>query len=143
MKEDMKLSTFIEAKEKYNEFREAERNKIINYLIENGHKVSKRGGKGKPHYSNHGRLQREYNLTNWKWISFIVGDNEIFISLQAFDRDSVTNNYHVLMDRIGVCSYPKSQKNPDYLKLMHVTSLELPLDSKGLTDLYEILKKLM
>lgn len=46
------------------------------------------------------------------------------------------------MDRIGLCSYPKTEKKPDYYKLMKVTSLELPLDEKDLDELYKMLQEM-
>lgn len=136
------LSPFMEAKEKYNALREFERKKIIHYLIEKGMKVSQTGGMGYPCYTNGGNLQRSYDLTNWKWVTVSVKNKELFISLQAFDQDRKSKNYHVLMDRIGLCSYPKTEKKPDYNKLMKVTSLELPLDEKDLDELYKMLQEM-
>lgn len=66
-------------------------------------------------------------------------ENEYFISLQTFDRDKNSQNYHVLMDRIGICKYNKFINKPDYFNLMKLTSLELPLNDRDLEDLYELL----
>lgn len=126
-------------KEKYNLLREYERKKIINYLCEKGFEISCNGGKGKPDYTNGGKLKKSYDLTNWKLVNATKGNIKYFISLQAFDRDTSSKNYHVLMDRIGICAFSKEVKNPDYFSLMQMTSLELPLEKK---DLDELLKKM-
>lgn len=133
------MSPFMEAKEIYTAMREFERKKIINYLREKGLKVSQSGGMGYPCYQNGKRLQRNYDLSNWKWVSVIGENKKYFISLQAFDQDKNSKNYHVLMDRIGFCSYPKTDKDPDLYGMMQVTSLELPLDETDLDRLYNII----
>jgi hypothetical protein len=82
-------------------------------------------------------------LSNWKWIEAIKGENKFFVSLQAFDKDSNSQNYHVLMDRIGIFIFPKNCKKPDYLNLMQTTSLDLPLDEKDLEALIDFMDKML
>lgn len=130
---------FIEAKEKYNSLREYERKKILTYLSENGFKVSYMGGAGRSNYTNGGELEKSYNLTNWKWIDASKEESKYFISLQAFDKDKSSNNFHVLMDRIGICKFSKENNKPDYFSLMQTTSLELPLEKKDLAELIKII----
>ena len=134
------MSPFMEAKEKYNVLREFERKKIINFLLGKGLKVPQTGGMGYCCYTNGGTLERSYDLTNWKWITVKKEEVEYLISLQAFDQDKSSKNFHVLMDRIGICCYPKEEKKPDYFNLMKVTSLELTLDEKDLEELYKLLQ---
>ena len=133
------MNVFLEIKEKYNSLREYERNKIIKYLSEKGFEVSYNGGKGRLNYTNNGKLEKSYDLTNWKWVNATKENIKYFISLQAFDRDASSKNYHVLMDRIGICAF-SNEKKPDYFNLMETTSLELPL---GEQDLDELLKKMI
>ena len=140
------LNAFTEAKEKYNALREFERKKIITYLKNkenNNIKVAQTGGMGLSCYTNSGKhkLERSYDLTNWKWVSLRIGEKKILISLQAFDRDNGSGNYHVLMDRIGICVYPRTERRPNYYNLMEVTSLELPLNEKELGELYDLITK--
>lgn len=133
---------FLETKEKYNSLREDEREKIINYLSEKGFEVSFRGGKGKPNYKNYGKLERSYDLTNWKWVDATKGNVKYFISLQAFDMDTSSKNYHILMDRIGICAFVNEVRNPDYFNHMNMTSLELPLGERHLDELLEIMNNM-
>ncbi len=127
---------FFKAKEMYTDLREKERIKIIDYLKNKGFNVSKKGGNGSPHYTNNNNFEKEYNLTNWKWVSATIENKTIFISLQAFDQDKNSKNIHALFDRIGICVYNSEVKNPDYFKLMETTSLDLPLDEPKLEKLY-------
>lgn len=136
------MSYFQKIKEQYNNNRECERRKIIDFLINKNNsqlKVSKYGGNGKRNYTSGGKLSKSYDLSNWKWIVVSKDENEYFISLQTFDRDKNSQNYHVLMDRIGICKYNKFINKPDYFNLMKLTSLELPLNDRDLEDLYELL----
>lgn len=136
------MNVFLEAKEKYNSLREYERKKIICYLSEKGFTISYLGGTGRPNYTNNRQLEKSYDLTNWKWVDAIRGNVKYFISLQPFDRDTSSKNYHVLMDRIGICAFSKEVKEPDYFSLMQMTSLELPLGEKDLDELLEIMNNM-
>lgn len=136
------MNVFLETKEKYNSLREYERKKIISYLAEKGFKISYLGGTGRPNYTNNGQLDKSYDLTNWKWVDATKGNIKYFISLQAFDIDKRSKNYHVLMDRIGICAFSKEVKKPDYFSVMKMTSLELPLGEKHLDELLEIMNNM-
>lgn len=142
IKFERNMDVFLETKEKYNSLREFERKKIITYLDQSGFKVSYLGGTGRPNYKNGGRLKKSYDLTNWKWIDAWKNDAKYFISLQAFDKDTSSNNFHVLMDRIGICKYFRENKKPDYFNLMQTTSLELPLDENDLAELIKIMNSM-
>lgn len=136
------MNVFLETKEKYDSLREYEREKIIRYLSEKGFTVSYRGGKGLSNYTNGGQLEKSYDLTNWKWVNATKGNIKYFISLQAFDRDINSKNYHVLMDRIGICMFSKEVKKPDYFSHMQMTSLELPLRENDLDELLRIMNNM-
>lgn len=136
------MNVFLETKEKYNALRENERKKIISYLSEKGFKTSCSGGKGISNYTNNGQLDKSYDLTNWKWVDATKGNIKYLISLQAFDRDTGSKNYHVLMDRIGICAFSKEVEKPDYFSLMKMTSLELPLVENDFDELFEIMNNM-
>ena len=129
---------FKEIKEEYNELREQERIKIVNYFNSKGFKVSKAGGKGLKNYTNGGRI-KSYDLSNWKWIEFKVDRKKVFVSLQAFDQDKSSKNFHVLMDRIGVCVIKNEEK--EYFNTMETTEFDLPLSDNDLSKLFKIIEK--
>ncbi|MFE6078266.1 hypothetical protein ACFVQB_27805 [Paenibacillus sp. NPDC057886] len=137
---------FLEAKKEYVSFREKERKRIKFYLDQNGYIVEKgsKEGKGISNYTNGGKLDKEFDLTNWKWVEATKGNISYFISLQAFDRDAKHNNYHVLFDRIGICAFPLHTKEieRDYFECMDDTSLDLPLSENDLKELLRLLEKL-
>lgn len=54
---------------------------------------------------------------------------EFLVSLQPPDKDPGSGNYHVLMDRIGVC----------YNEHWIITDVDLPMDEISLDDLVEII----
>ena len=61
--------------------------------------------RGVRNYKAQGRLEEEYDLSNWMWVCVKRNNVHFFISLQAFERDSKTGNFHVLTDRIGIYAY--------------------------------------
>lgn len=137
------MNAFLEVKTRYNAYREYERKKIISYLKMKGLKVARNGGMGIPFYTNGGKLNPSYDLTNWKWIVVSLDDKKALISLQAYDIDRRSKSVHVLMDRIGICAYSKLGREPEYLTEMRVTSYELPLGETELKGLYECVENAM
>ncbi|MDQ0112458.1 hypothetical protein [Paenibacillus harenae] len=142
------MNGFLKAKNEYESLREDERKGIKRYLSEKGFTVKTGGkeGRGSSAYTNSGKskMKRSYDLTNWKWVEATKGSITYFISLQAFDRDTGSTNYHVLFDRIGVCAFSKEAKvnEKDYFNCMQVTSLELPLRENDLDELLIILNNM-
>lgn len=132
-------AVFNSAKETYRLLRQGERTKIIKFLESKGLFVDKRGGNGGENYTNNGTLPKEYDLRNWIWVTGKYKDKGFLISLQAFDRDKESQNYHVLMDRIGICVYDKEQNKPNYFDIMEVTNLDLPLGKRDLNMLYNLI----
>ena len=132
-------AVFNSAKETYRLLRQGERTKIIKFLESKGLFVDKRGGNGGENYTNNGTLPKEYDLRSWIWVTGKYKDKGFLISLQAFDRDKESQNYHVLMDRIGICVYDKEQNKPNYFDIMEVTNLDLPLGKRDLNLLYNLI----
>lgn len=139
----MKLSTeselFKNVKETYRLLRMEERIKIMDYLENRGLTIVRKRGNGGENYTNNGTLPKEYDLRNWIWVTGKYKDKGFLISLQAFDRDKDSQNYHVLMDRIGICVYDKEQNKPNYFDIMEVTNLDLPLGKRDLNMLYNLI----
>jgi len=139
----MKLSTeselFKNVKETYRLLRMEERIKIMDYLENKGLTIVRKSGNGGENYTNNGTLPKEYDLRNWIWVTGKYKDKGFLISLQAFDRDKGSQNYHVLMDRIGICVYDKEQNKPNYFDIMEVTNLDLPLGKRDLNMLYNLI----
>lgn len=139
----MKLSTeselFKNVKETYRLLRMEERIKIMDYLENRGLTIVRKSGNGGENYTNNGTLPKEYDLRNWIWVTGKYKDKGFLISLQAFDRDKDSQNYHVLMDRIGICVYDKEQNKPNYFDIMEVTNLDLPLGKRDLNMLYNLI----
>lgn len=125
--------TFKEIKRLYIDARKKEQSSICNYFNELKDKgeweVWSKGKvpvevkvKNAPHFT---ATSPKYK--NWFGTHLILQYREgntvkeaaFFISLQSFDLDSRTNNYHVIMDRLGVykfhdcclCKYNKEQEN--------------------------------
>ena len=116
-----------------------ERIKIMDYLENRGLTIVRKSGNGGENYTNNGTLPKEYDLRNWIWVTGKYKDKGFLISLQAFDRDKESQNYHVLMDRIGICVYDKEQNKPNYFDIMEVTNLDLPLGKRDLNLLYNLI----
>lgn len=139
----MKLSTeselFKNVKETYRLLRMEERIKIMDYLENRGLTIVRKSGNGGENYTNNGTLPKEYDLRNWIWVTGKYKDKGFLISLQAFDRDKESQNYHVLMDRIGICVYDKEQNKPNYFDIMEATNLDLPLGKRDLNMLYNLI----
>ena len=132
---------FIKSKEMYYQARKEERNSISNYYKKHPEfeleKPAARQGSAK--YKSGNRFIQEYDLRNWQWVCVKRKGVHFFISLQAFDRDSKTGNFHVLMDRIGIYAYVGSYSATDALSKMFITNIELPLNEEKLHDLTNIM----
>ncbi|MDD7334650.1 MAG: hypothetical protein SOV61_00360 [Lachnospiraceae bacterium] len=135
---------FLEVRSQYNKLREEERNKISKYLrnhddFKNATVKAKRGSYK---YKSGKRLEIEYDLSNWLWIDITINDVNFLISLQTFDQDPNTGNFHVLVDRIGIYAYGGDYSADDAHKNMMITNIELPIDDNKLEKLANIVKDL-
>ena len=139
---------FDKAKEDYEACRAAQRTIIMNYLEQNaGFTVTQRGGRGIPEYGIRKKTQGfsvGYDLTNWKYIDCEKEGERLLISLQTFDRNPGNNDYHVLMDRIGIYIYAQgSNKTSDAIERMLATNIDLPMDETKLQKLARLLNKII
>ncbi|WP_295080538.1 hypothetical protein [Ruminococcus sp.] len=133
--------TFEEIKTEYVNAREKERKKIADYLKDNGYSVvGETGGKGRTNYKSGKNCIKPYDLSNWKWVEASKDGFNYFISLQAFDRDPGSGNYHALMDRIGICAYTGEYKEAHIASSMKISDIDLPLSETDLIKLEEALK---
>ena len=142
----MELQIFEHVKKAYMACREAQRQTILQYLEEQGYTVSRRGGMGREDYTSDGRIA-PYDLRNWKWIEARKDGVYYLISLQAFDRDPNSGNFHVLMDRIGVFACSEAEEravktkqekqafNQKVANGMTVTAIDLPVTGQTLSEL--------
>lgn len=135
---------FSEKKNIYNKARTEERNKISRFFrtqddFELENPAARSGVK---HYNSGGRMMEKYDLSNWKWVCVKRNDVHSLISLQTFDRDPRTGNFHILMDRIGVYAYVGNYSSIDAQTKMMMTNIELPLDDKKLNELGQTLRDL-
>ena len=140
-KEHHEQESFSWIKEQYKEVRESQRKNIINYLKLKGFtvSVSPRAGQGIEKYGE-SRLGKSYDLRNWKWIDIEKDGQKIMLSLQPFDYDKNSGNYHALMDRLGIYLYKKnSNETSDAIKRMFLTDIDLPMDDEKLEKLENVL----
>ena len=133
------MNNFIDSKNKYVELRNVERNNIIEFLKTNGYCIKKAGGKGRKNYTSNNTLKIPYDLSNWKWIDAEKEDVCYLISLQAFDLDIISGNYHVLMDRLGVYKYTQ-YNSKEAFENMVITDIELPMNDEKMCKLLEYLQ---
>lgn len=126
---------FVTCKKEYENARNFEKNKLMEFFKEEGVKVLNMGhGNGSKNYTSGGTLEVSYDLSNWKWVEIEKEEYKYLISLQAFDRDKKTGNIHVLMDRIGIYKY-KDYNAMETIEKMIVTDIELPLTEEKLHSL--------
>lgn len=136
---------FKDIRDLYENVREKEKHKIIQWLEDenyevlnmNGEKAKRpnKTGSGQKHYTS-GNTIKEFDLSNWKWISVEKNNLEYTISLQAFNVDPKTRNRHILMDRIGiyVCNYGEYNAEECFEK-MQDTGIDLPMTEEKFTEL--------
>lgn len=130
------MSDFEDAKKRYEELREIEREKLRDRLadmlkevgLDVKGKKSERAGKGISDYGS-ARLLKPFDLRNWKWVE--VKDNadnfHAMISLNMLDIDPNSKNIHSLYDRIGIKFYLTTPKEKTRETPWIDTGCELPL----------------
>lgn len=124
------MDIFTEISTKFEELREEQRMAIVNHFANNGFKVSKdpRAGKGKGNYTSGGTIA-EYNLKNWKYVDVAINGRNVFISLQAFDKDPNSGNHHVLENRLGIYVYDKYNAEKAFTEMV-TTNIDLPMNDE-------------
>lgn len=150
--EELKLiEEFKKVKKAYKECRQDQKTIIKKYLSDQHYEISKYYLKqhGDRHYKSKSRgssfpFEKEYDNTNWMYLDVEKEGKSIFISLQTFDRDPESGNYHVLMDRIGIYIYtPGSRQTKDAIHKMLATSIDLPMTDDSRKILTDILKAII
>lgn len=147
MFEDIKGDlSFRDIKEAYEQKRENERKKLIQYLkdyleahpeLSNaGLKVVRGGksGKGDEGYTSDGNIA-PFDLRNWKWVE-IKNQDESFsavVSLNMPDKDPKSGNFHALYDRIGLII----KENGSNKHVAH-TNIDLPFDKDAMEKITRI-----
>lgn len=138
------VSKFNLARDLYNDFRRDEKMKLIAYLQQNDFKILRSDGREAQVKRSYGQgktnYKGDYDLSNWQYVYAQNGGKWFYISLQCFDKGE--HNYHVLMDRIGVCIY---DADPEWnfsraIDEMRNTGVDLPLDARKLERLLKILR---
>lgn len=134
---------FVSMRTAYNNCREEEKNKIIQRLRQEGYAtISYSKGKGVLNYTANGKLQKEYDLSLWKWIEIQKDGICFFISLQAFDNNNAGGNKLVLFDRLGIYGPYKcgEYNSARCFNEMDVTEIELPMNEDKLNELVDLLR---
>ena len=133
---------FMQIRQRYKELRLEQRKIIIEYLEKAGFTVlGKNGGRGICDYTSGRRFQIPYDLSNWLWINVEKNGRMAMISLQSFDQDPNSKNYHVLMDRIGIFLYDGAASPCKSYEKMEAQDIDLPMDEKKLWKLIEVLNQ--
>ncbi len=139
---------FVKVKKDYEKCRAVQRIIIMDYLEKKaGFNIVRGGGKGRTDYGirkTSPGFSVKYDLTNWKYIDCEKAGEKLLISLQTFDRNPGNNDYHVLMDRIGIYIYAQgSHKTSDAIERMLATNIDLPMDETKLETLTRLLNKII
>ena len=133
---------FMQIRQRYKELRLEQRKIIIEHLEKAGFTVQgKNGGRGIRDYTSGRRFQIPYDLSNWLWINVEKYGRMALISLQSFDQDPNSKNYHVLMDRIGIFIYNGDTSPCKSYEKMEAQDIDLPMDEKKLGKLIEVLNQ--
>ena len=133
---------FMQIRQRYKELCLEQRKIIIEYLEKAGFTVlGKNGGRGICDYTSGRRFQIPYDLSNWLWINVEKNGRMAMISLQSFDQDPNSKNYHVLMDRIGILLYDGVASPCKSYEKMEAQDIDLPMDEKKLGKLIEVLNQ--
>ncbi len=139
---------FVEVKKDYEKCRAAQRIIFMDYLEKKaGFNIVRGGGKGRTDYGIRKKTQGfsiGYDLANWKYIDCEKAGVRLLVSLQTFDRDPRNNDYHVLMDRIGIYIYAQgSNETSDAIERMLATNIDLPMNETKLEMLEHLLNKII
>lgn len=142
MVNDKSNTSFKEVQEAYEDLREKERTKLLQYLkdeLTNSKlMVVNRGwsGRGRKEYTESGNIEK-YNLENWKWVEVKCGDEfSCIISLNMPEVDPGTANVHALYDRIGI--FVSYKKDSNYYKTSIYTDIDLPFETAEMESIKKI-----
>ena len=134
-----KILEFEEVRQRYAELRREQKKLIREYLNSKGFDVSCAQGIGD--YTCGGKFKVPYDLSNWQWLYVKEnGKKVMMISLQTFDQDKNSKNYHVLMDRLGIFVYGDAETPKESYHEMKQTDIDLPMTEEKLERLAELVK---
>ena len=134
-----KILEFEGVRQRYAELRREQRKLIRKYLHSCGFDVS--GTQGIGNYTCGGEFKVPYDLSNWQWLYVKEnGKKVMMISLQTFDQDKNSKNYHVLMDRLGIFVYGDADTPKESYREMKQTDIDLPMTEEKLERLAELVK---
>lgn len=129
------IQSFENVQQKYKELREDERKSLSSYLTENidkqiGLEVEDGNGAGKGRKYKSGNRIVQYDLSNWKWVELKGTDNSFncIISLNMYEVDPNSANFHALFDRIGLYITYKIEHH--YYQTQIYTDIDLPLNDE-------------
>ena len=130
---------FEEVRQRYAELRREQKKLIREYLHSRGFDISCAQGIGD--YTCGGEFKVPYDLSNWQWLYVKEnGKKVMMISLQTFDQDKNSKNYHVLMDRLGIFVYGDAETPKESYREMKQTDIDLPMTEEKLERLAELVK---
>lgn len=148
---------FQDIKDAYEQKRENERIKLRDYLkVHPALKEAKlevarsSSGKGRTDYTSGGNIA-PFDLSNWKWVEVKLAkakkpdkdqdENQdrsfsAVISLNMFDTDPQSSNFHALYDRVGLVIEGKSG-NTSLTSFVH-TNIDLPLNEADMEKIAKL-----
>ena len=132
---------FLKVRQCYRELRREQRQLIAGYLERQGFAVAKNGGRGIRNYTSGRRFEVPYDLSDWLWIDVEKNGKRAMVSLQSFDRDPASKNYHVLTDRLGIFLYDGARTARESYYRMETLDVDLPMDDGKLAVLADVLNE--
>ena len=131
---------FITIREEYTSKREEQAYIILNYFKEHDEYRNVRFLENADVFLSYScdEVMEKCKAIKFWWINVSNDDDDFIISLQVFDQDPNSTNYHWLLDRIGIYKYDKTFKgciNPQGI----ITGISLPIDDVKLERLTKII----
>lgn len=139
MKQAQESKDFETVRKEYVDARYKELCDMSQYFNKKRGFVKRRVNRGSEYYKSGKVLYEAYSLENWMWFTVTRNDVHFVVSLQPFDRDSKTGNYHVLFDRLGIYAYTGEYSAKAAFSKMLITDISLPLDEPKLEKLEKML----
>jgi hypothetical protein len=154
------MPKFTDTKEAYKKARAEERKKLKihfdSFTKTKGHFLhgytpifGRNSGMGKSDYTNNSTLTSKYDLSNWKWLTFVKFEDNykkcLTIYFQSPNYDERTKNRHTFDDRLSFdFSLLKKVGDPDkyekvYQSDMFITDIDLPLTESSMNKLLSII----
>ena len=136
--------TFEKIRQIYAQKRRDQKNLLSQHMRNNikDYGITVSGSQGIGDYTSGRRFSVPYDLSNWQWVNIKRnGRNMIMISLQTFEQDKATKNYHVLMDRLGIFVYGNAKDPRESYREMIPLDIDLPMTDEKLETLTILVKE--